>query len=57
MGRLKTAIVAIDFIIFLISAMAFDSESWIPKIVALVSALVMVAFIPFLKKAGEKEWN
>ena len=57
MEKLKKILLAIDLIALVFGIVAFDSESWIPKVIVIVSGLLLIPFIPYLKELGKEYEN
>ena len=57
MEKLKKILLAIDLIALVFGIVAFDSKSWIPKVIVIVSGLLLIPFIPCLKELGKEYEN
>ena len=51
---MKKVLLSIDLLALVFGIVAFDSESWIPRVVAIVSGLLLIPFIPYLKEMGKE---
>lgn len=54
---MKKVLLSIDLIALVFGIVAFDSESCVPRIIAVVAVLLLVPFIPYLKELGKEYEN